>query len=290
MATIQPTNYPISRPHEQAYVTPPNSQGHSQQFPQQYPQHYPPQSSPLDPSQTPGSLSPISPSHAFGLPLANRQLRPPKAPMYIPAALRPTERPYRPSPLTPPRSVHGSTDSLDKTNQSRPVSRRSTADSKKEETLGKVSEAESPLDSIPIPTQDLPSITGPPTRTHWKPDFNALICDDAICQKRFGLWERRHHCRHCGNVFCGEHSGWQVPLDQDAEYHPEGAECRACKYCSGQYDTWVEERRQRAEAGEPTTATTPVKAVLSRSGSGKAQESRGSIAQSLTRDWNWSTF
>ena len=294
-STQQPTSYPIQRPYSQAYTTPPNSQGSPQHFLHQPPQQYVPQQSPLDPSQTPTNVSPTSPSQAlnypaFNLPLANRQSRPPKSPMYIPAALRPTERQHRPSPLTPPRSLHGSTDSLDTKDPKRPISRRSTTDSKKKSTLGQQSEAASPTTDVPISTSDLQPVTGPPTRAHWKPDINASICDDPICPKRFGLWERRHHCRHCGNVFCADHSKLQIPLDQEAEFHPEGMLCRACGHCIGQYEKWVEERRERAEMGDEETHSTPVKAVLPRGGSGKVAEGRGSMAQSLTRDWNWSTF
>ena len=288
-STQQPTSYPILRPHTQAYTTPPNSQGPPQHFLHQAPQQYAPQyqNSPLDPTQTPITLSPTSAQQAFNLPLANRQLRPPKAPMYVPAALRPTERQHRASPLTPPRSLHGSTDSLDTHDQKRPMSRRSTTESKKKSILGQQNDTSST--TISIPTLDLPPVTGPPTRAHWKPDTNATLCDDPICPKRFGLWERRHHCRHCGNVFCGEHSQLQVPLDQDAEFHPEGELCRACGHCIGQYERWIEERRERAEHGDDAPSA-PVKAVLRRGGSGKVTEGRGSMAQSLTRDWNWSTF
>ena len=42
-----------------------------------------------------------------------RQFRKPKMPLYVPAVLRPTERPPRPAPLhTPPHSLHSSIDSL----------------------------------------------------------------------------------------------------------------------------------------------------------------------------------
>ena len=293
MATTQPTTFPIPGTHAQAYTTPPNSQPYPQQIPQQYlqqfPQQYPAQHPPMNPSgQHSTNPSPTFTSNVFDLPLANRQSRQPKSPMYVPAALRPTERQYRSTPLTPPRSVHGSTDSLDnKADANRPISRRST-DSKKKGILGKVRETEAP--PTDVPTDDLPAVTGPPTRSHWKLDVNASICDAPVCQKRFGLWERRHHCRHCGNVFCGEHSEWQIPLDQEADFHPDGALVRSCGHCWGQYGQWAEDRRERRERGEEPEITTPVKAVLPKSGSGKVSEGRGSLAQSLTRDWNWSTF
>lgn len=305
MATTQPTSFPTIQP-THAYTTPPNSQGYQpypppNAYPPQFPPHqylphqYPPQYLQMDPSSSttptptpPSTISPTSPSALTSLPLANRQHRTPKSPMYIPAALRPTERQHRPSPLTPPRSVHGSTDSLEaEGHPARPLSRRST-DKTKKPLLSEVSEsAPEQEEEPPIPTHDLPPVTDLPTRSHWKPDRNAVVCDAPVCQKRFGIWERRHHCRHCGNIFCNEHSSWQVPLDQDAEFHPKGAQCRGCGHCWGEYNRWIDERAQGIFGG-PVLRRTESKPIEN---APKPQGQRHSIAQSLTRgDWNWSTF
>lgn len=100
------------------------------------------------------------------LPLQSRQLRPPKAPLYVPAALRPTERPQRHSPPTPPRSVHGSLDSLSNSDSEvhEPISRRSTMDSTTSSNgiISKLAEDEW------MKNEDLGSVTGLPTRDHWK--------------------------------------------------------------------------------------------------------------------------
>ncbi|KAG8743420.1 hypothetical protein FRC10_012085 [Ceratobasidium sp. 414] len=39
-------------------------------------------------------------------------------------------------------------------------------------------------------------------RSLWKPDNMADECDTWTCTTRFSLFERRHHCRKCGGVFC----------------------------------------------------------------------------------------
>lgn len=36
----------------------------------------------------------------------------------------------------------------------------------------------------------------------WKPDSQASRCDTFLCSKRFSIFERRHHCRKCGGIFC----------------------------------------------------------------------------------------
>lgn len=114
---------------------------------------------------TPTNNSPTSPRmttaavHQF--PLQSRQLRKPKSPLYVPAVLRPTERSHKPSPLTPPRSVHGSLDSLNDGDTSMLIRRQSTADSTKS-GISKLAEDEW------MKGEDLGEVTGDPKRDHWK--------------------------------------------------------------------------------------------------------------------------
>ncbi|KAL8727699.1 MAG: hypothetical protein Q9166_005872 [cf. Caloplaca sp. 2 TL-2023] len=283
-------------PSAQAYTTPPNS--HSVHTIHHGLQQFSPSDSA---SNTPMDQSPLSPNHSSNfsaLPLTGRQLRPPKSPMYIPAALRPTERPHRASPLTPPRSLHGSTDSLDRTSgESRPVSRRSTASTRKRITLNQVAEDDVPVELADNNDDeeddfDLPPVEGTPTRQHWKPDVNALICDAATCHKSFNLFERRHHCRHCGHVFCNTHSQYKIPLDHNAEFHPEGAPSRACQHCWDRYRGWRASRSSRNNSMSGTATATPMGTPIpGRAGAGNGPEvHKGSLANSVPRDWNWSTF
>lgn len=269
-------------PAMQAYTTPPNSQGYVQGV-----QQFSPMNST---SGTPADLSPSSPRNPPmfpTLPLATRQLRPPKSPMYIPAALRPTEKPHRPSPMTPPRSVHGSTDSLDRTESGSFISRRSTGDSKKKAGLGRVTE-----DEPGAAQDDLGGLFGLPTRNHWKADVDALVCDAPVCQKNFTLFERRHHCRHCGFVFCNAHSSSSIPLEQNAMFHSRGTQSRACEHCFNRYQEWKTERLSghNSLTSEATaTLSTPIKATSR--GFGKSPDAQKvTVVGSMSRDWNWSTF
>lgn len=126
-------------------------------------------------SATPTNNSPSSPGPMSAQPQLphqplqgqSRQLRPLKTPLYVPAALRRTERPPKPSPLTPPRSVHGSVDGQDGQDDSitptENLSRRSTVDSTRS-GVSRLAQDEWLRD------QNLGEVTGSPTREHWKVD------------------------------------------------------------------------------------------------------------------------
>jgi len=49
-------------------------------------------------------------------------------------------------------------------------------------------------------------------RRLWKRDSQAAQCDTFLCRKKFSFLERRHHCRKCGGVFCGECTLRTTPL------------------------------------------------------------------------------
>ena len=74
---------------------------------------------------------------------------------------------------------------------------------------------------------------------YWVPDSEAPQC--MICSVRFTLVKRRHHCRACGKVLCGQ-------CCSDKQYlqylEREGRVCTPCRT--------VLERLERAETGEQT--------------------------------------
>ncbi|OJJ87909.1 FYVE zinc finger domain-containing protein [Aspergillus glaucus CBS 516.65] len=237
------------------------------------------------------------------LPLQSRQLRPPKAPLYVPAALRPTERPQRHSPPTPPRSVHGSLDSLSNSDSEvhEPISRRSTMDSTTSSNgiISKLAEDEW------MKNEDLGSVTGLPTRDHWKADSASSNCDSPTCRSSFGLFLRRHHCRHCGHVFCSSHTPHLVPLDQNARFHPDGVPSRTCDLCWHAFSRWEESRTERlnkiqsvldaqqtgpSEISQDSDVSDVSQEDTSKSTLTPPLAQTGEIAASVPRGWNWSTF
>ncbi|BCS18572.1 FYVE zinc finger domain-containing protein [Aspergillus puulaauensis] len=249
-------------------------------------------------SSTPSNNSPTSPRQQC-LPLQNRQLRPPKAPLYVPAALRPTERPSKPSPPTPPRSVHGSLDSLNDGETGETVSRRTTLESfSSGGGISKLAENEW------MKNEQLGEVTGLPTRDHWKADSASRSCDSPTCRSSFGLFLRRHHCRHCGHVFCSSHTPHAVPLDQEARFHPEGVLSRACDLCWSAYQRWDEARADRLnkiqdqidaqDDDSNNGGASPTGSVAASLAENRKQPptpgQSGEIAASVPRGWNWSTF
>ncbi|EPE27605.1 hypothetical protein GLAREA_04396 [Glarea lozoyensis ATCC 20868] len=149
-----------------------------QQFtasPTQYTLYNNTQSQPISPinsaNATPGA-SPTSPRTAVPahVPAVHRQLRPQKSPLYVPAVLRPTDPPKRaakPTPLTPPQSMHSSFDDLD---NSRGLNRRSTDENGKL-GLGSIVESE-------FNTEGLGKVTALPTKEHWKIRKQIIIPKD----------------------------------------------------------------------------------------------------------------
>lgn len=205
-------------------------------------------------AQTPPSSS-VSPTslHSPGH-LNVRQLRNPRQPLYIPAALRPTDILGRPTdipgrpraPDTPPASKDNSFDSM-------------------KSSLTSMEAVGMPMDGGVLPPsdmdilrrglsraasdgleEDLGEITGPPTTAHWKPDMSSREC--AVCQESFTWFFRRHHCRRCGDVVCETHSARFVPLDQNARYHPTGMLSRACDSCHQEWKIVKKLRHSRTSS------------------------------------------
>ena len=141
-------------PAPQAILSPASQYSHHHTF-SHGSQHTPP-------NNTPPSTN-ISPTNKH---LHVRQLRQPTQCFYIPAAFRPTEtRPRR--PLTPPRSAHSSVDSRNSNagfaaTKSLPVSPT--------EDMGAYFAQFGGVTRVVTDewTDDLPNVTGQPTRNHWK--------------------------------------------------------------------------------------------------------------------------
>uniref|UniRef100_A0A672LGK7 phosphatidylinositol-3,5-bisphosphate 3-phosphatase n=1 Tax=Sinocyclocheilus grahami TaxID=75366 RepID=A0A672LGK7_SINGR len=61
--------------------------------------------------------------------------------------------------------------------------------------------------------------------TRWYPDHLAAQCYG--CERGFWLATRKHHCRNCGNVFCGSCCDQKIPVPSQQLFEPS----RVCKSC-----------------------------------------------------------
>ncbi|KAI1167996.1 FYVE zinc finger protein [Nemania serpens] len=281
LADTQSSYYLQRQPQSHAYAHAPLPDHAPQQAAQGY------QSRQVSPLSTSNNGSPTS-----SKPYHRQRLRP----LYMPAVLRPTERPYKRGHGTKPEgepqiSAHDDDRPMSSANSliglpglgawSR-LRRRSTSDSMKS------MESEWNLDLFPKPTS-------PPTRQHWKPDPEATICDEPSCLRHFNYWTRRHHCRRCGNIFCDLHSAFAIPLDQDANYNPKGTISRACAHCYSQFQAWRSRTNSQASSDDSSVRQIPQTAPASPTlttptGINPSPPHPAEIAMSVPRDWHWSTF
>jgi hypothetical protein len=78
---------------------------------------------------------------------------------------------------------------------------------------------------------------------HWCKDDSTESC--VGCGVKFTIYERRHHCRHCGKLFCSSCSQYQSEIPE-MKIHQK---VRVCKTC---HDRLLQEEDKKAggEGGE----------------------------------------
>jgi hypothetical protein len=89
-------------------------------------------------------------------------------------------------------------------------------------------------------------------RQYWMPDSNAKECYE--CHKRFTTFLRRHHCRFCGQIFCGKCCIRKI---SGAELGYSGM-LRLCNYCLERVGIYYEPECRTASTtpipGSPSTS------------------------------------
>lgn len=61
------------------------------------------------------------------------------------------------------------------------------------------------------------------SREFWMPDGSCRMCYE--CDSHFTLFNRRHHCRSCGRLFCGK------CMQNDSGGSDDGEQVKFCKFC-----------------------------------------------------------
>ncbi|KAL4589315.1 hypothetical protein LXL04_002221 [Taraxacum kok-saghyz] len=73
------------------------------------------------------------------------------------------------------------------------------------------------------------------SRDFWMPDQSCRVCYE--CDTQFTLFNRRHHCRLCGRVFCAKCTHNWIPARPSSQniIREESEKIRACNYCFKQW-------------------------------------------------------
>ncbi|CAO3617309.1 unnamed protein product [Cunninghamella blakesleeana] len=96
---------------------------------------------------------------------------------------------------------------------------------------------------------------GPPAKLHWKPDSESECCEYEGCATYFGIFERRHHCRRCGDIFCNQHCSNYFRLDQDCKFNNEGILCRGCDNCINEYNVWLKTNNHKSNSSSSSLSS-----------------------------------
>lgn len=145
-----------------------------------------------------------------------------------------------------------------------------------------------------------------PTRRHWLRDETVAECGAAACHKRFNFFERRHHCRKCGGIFCKEHTLHFLYINHLAQFTTggRGTLSRVCDGCIDQYNDFIQHEfgtgsvslspPQHTETAEPMAhkAIGSVRRdVLVKHANVQREDTRTEpVVGSVPANWSWSSF
>ncbi|KAJ4913819.1 1-phosphatidylinositol-3-phosphate 5-kinase FAB1A [Raphanus sativus] len=76
------------------------------------------------------------------------------------------------------------------------------------------------------------------SRDFWMPDHSCPVCYE--CDAQFTVFNRRHHCRLCGRVFCAKCAANSIPSpsDETKDSHEESSSDRRIRVCNYCYKQW----------------------------------------------------
>ena len=77
------------------------------------------------------------------------------------------------------------------------------------------------------------------SRDFWMPDCSCRVCYE--CDSQFTLFNRRHHCRLCGRIFCSKCTLNTVPapFSSQRNHRDEWEKIRVCNYCYKQWEQGI---------------------------------------------------
>ncbi|PIN11587.1 Phosphatidylinositol-4-phosphate 5-kinase [Handroanthus impetiginosus] len=73
------------------------------------------------------------------------------------------------------------------------------------------------------------------SRDFWMPDASCRVCYE--CDSQFTIFNRKHHCRLCGRVFCAKCTANSIPAhsDEPKSGREDADRIRVCSYCFKQW-------------------------------------------------------
>ncbi|PIA43254.1 hypothetical protein AQUCO_02000589v1 [Aquilegia coerulea] len=122
------------------------------------------------------------------------------------------------------------------------------------------------------------------SRDFWMPDQSCRVCYE--CDSQFTVFNRRHHCRLCGRVFCARCTANSIPFQSD-EPKIDREDCdriRVCNYCFKQWEQEIatgDDGIQTSTPGlSPSLSTTSLASAKSSGTPNSASSTAGSMLYS----------
>ncbi|KAA8540201.1 hypothetical protein F0562_024236 [Nyssa sinensis] len=95
------------------------------------------------------------------------------------------------------------------------------------------------------------------SRDFWMPDQSCRVCYE--CDSQFTLFNRRHHCRFCGRVFCAKcTANWvPAPSSEPRTAREEWEKIRVCNFCFKQWEQGLASVDNGIQASSLDLSTSP---------------------------------
>uniref|UniRef100_A0A803NTI6 1-phosphatidylinositol-3-phosphate 5-kinase n=1 Tax=Cannabis sativa TaxID=3483 RepID=A0A803NTI6_CANSA len=121
------------------------------------------------------------------------------------------------------------------------------------------------------------------SRDFWMPDQSCRVCYE--CDSQFTVFNRRHHCRLCGRVFCAKCTANSIPALSNEPRSPrtgreDGERIRVCSYCYKQWEQGISVGDNGTGAPSPGLSPSPSAVSLASTKSSCTGQSSGSTAGS----------
>ncbi|KAK9275469.1 hypothetical protein L1049_022736 [Liquidambar formosana] len=118
------------------------------------------------------------------------------------------------------------------------------------------------------------------SRDFWMPDQSCRVCYE--CDSQFTIFNRRHHCRLCGRVFCAKCTANSIPAssDEPKTTREDGERIRVCNYCFKQWEQGTATVDNGIRAPSPGLSPSPSAMSLASTQSGCTCNSGGSTVGS----------